>query len=364
MTHETTRRASWTRTGGRILVGLLLLALVAPFVVYAVPGVVGAEGSYVVLTASMTPDIAPGDVVVVDDVDPQTVRVGDVIVFEKRAGDRIPVTHRVVAIDTDADGQRVFQTKGDANEDPDAAPVPAARVVGRVRFVIPVIGHVIQFVGTTTGFVALVVVPLGLLVVSELLDLIRPAGDAEEAESADATAVATDAPSVTDASIPTDDDAVEADGEMTLTPADLTWTSGALGAFAAYAAYAAYQRPSGVSVAVAVAVGATFALAVGLRQFGASAPAMADGGVTVAAPAPVTVPEVRLVSHGDAAGPRLDVRSLADLRTVAAVVGRPVVRDADGTHLVFDGVVTYAYAGEPDDWMLAWARDHASGVAR
>jgi len=59
MTHPI-RQNLRSSTLGRALLAVVLLALIAPFVVYAVPATVGAEASYVVLTASMTPAIAPG----------------------------------------------------------------------------------------------------------------------------------------------------------------------------------------------------------------------------------------------------------------------------------------------------------------
>ena len=79
---------------------LLLLALLAPFVIYAVPGVIGADQSYVVLTGSMEPALSPGDAVVVDAVDAGAIAVGDVITFERSAANDIPTTHRVVEVVT------------------------------------------------------------------------------------------------------------------------------------------------------------------------------------------------------------------------------------------------------------------------
>lgn len=360
MTQSDGRMASRMRTLTRVLAGVLVVALVVPFVIYAVPGVVGAEASYVVLTASMTPDIAPGDVVVVDAVDAGSVEVGDVITFRPRSGDGIPVTHRVVGIETTPDGERRFLTKGDANEEVDTSSVASTQVVGRVWFVIPVVGHVVQFVGTPAGFVALVVVPIGLLVATELVSVVRH-GRRDDGSAGDTTSAAGDPAAFGgfDPAVVVDDETTvsdDADDSVTLSPTDLTMTSLALGAFVLYAGYAAYQRPSGLSVGVAVAVGATFALALGLRQFGATAPVMADGGVSVGAS--TAIADVTVTGRGADSDARVAVDSLAALHTVAAVLGHPVVHDRDGTSLVLDGAVTYVYAADPADWMLAWARAH------
>lgn len=167
-TPERAGNRSWAasaRRAGHVLGVLVLVVLVAPFVVFAVPQVVGADASYVVLSGSMEPAISPGDVVVVDAVQPRSVAAGDVITFEQGAGVP-PTTHRVVEV-TEVDGAPAFVTKGDNNEDPDSVAVPASALVGRVTLVIPLVGHVVLFADTQYGWLVLVGVPLSLLVLNE-----------------------------------------------------------------------------------------------------------------------------------------------------------------------------------------------------
>ena len=159
---------------------LLLIAIVVPFVIYAVPGAIGAEGSYVVLSGSMEPSISPGDVVIVDGVDPTTVEEQDVITYLRNDADT-PTTHRVVET-TEQGGELAFVTQGDANDQPDASPVPASQVMGQVIFTIPYIGYVIQFVNTPTGFVALVLVPFVLLLLSEMWSILTSTGSEPNGE--------------------------------------------------------------------------------------------------------------------------------------------------------------------------------------
>lgn len=163
-----------------------LIAVVVPFVVFAVPQVVGAQHSYVVLSSSMSPAISAGDVVVVDGVDPANVEEGDVITFAPPSEHQLDanlVTHRVVDV-VRRDGDRFFETKGDANEEADQALVPAENVVGTVQFNIPKIGYVIQFAGSGRGTLAFVVVPAVLLIVNEGWSLWKAANrDSEPTES-------------------------------------------------------------------------------------------------------------------------------------------------------------------------------------
>lgn len=72
-------------------------------------------------TGSMAPGIEPGAIAVVQEVTAASLKPGDIATVQ-REGSALPVTHRVVASETDpADAQKVFLTlKGDANssEDP------------------------------------------------------------------------------------------------------------------------------------------------------------------------------------------------------------------------------------------------------
>jgi signal peptidase len=154
------------RTAANLLVFVVVVAVVAPFVVYAVPSLVEGDASYIVLTGSMEPAISPNDAVIVGTVTPADIEVGDVITYT-RPGLEVPVTHRVVDI-VDTESGTAFRTMGDANEDPDLQLVPADNVAGEVILVIPYIGYVVEFVGTPVGFAALVVVPIALLIASEV----------------------------------------------------------------------------------------------------------------------------------------------------------------------------------------------------
>ncbi|WP_280536032.1 signal peptidase I [Halopenitus sp. POP-27] len=272
------------RTVSRVLGVLVLLALVAPFLIYAVPGVVGAEYGFVVLTGSMSPAIEPGDVVIVDETDPDAIETGDVITFV-RGNTETPVTHRVVDV-RGSGAERQFETKGDANEDADIRAVPAENVLGEVRFTIPYIGYVIQAVNSRVGFLLLVAVPLGLLIATELWSLLAssrtgpapseepaPADAAGTATATDAagTATATDADRSATATGGSDvgdgataearatDDTSEttADPDRTddvvLTENDLQLSTGVLVLVVPYCVYIAWELQTALSLAVAFA---------------------------------------------------------------------------------------------------------------
>lgn len=158
-------------TGSRIVSALLgvvmvaMLALAAAAVV--VPKILGAL-PLTVLTGSMEPTHSPGDVVVVQPVEPEEIRVGDVVTFQPVSDDPTLVTHRVVGITWGGDGIAGFVTRGDANGTDDDPIVPD-QVMGRVVYSIPLIGHATN---ASWGPTAVTVGAVGLLAYGVLMIVI------------------------------------------------------------------------------------------------------------------------------------------------------------------------------------------------
>lgn len=131
---------------GATLVALVaLLALAAAVAV--VPRVMGGA-ALTVLTGSMEPTYAPGDMVVA--VPQDNYDVGDVVTFQPVSDDPTLITHRIVGIRTGA--ETWYVTRGDANgaDDP---PIRAEQVMGRVVYHVPYVGHVAHAVGPNRGLV-------------------------------------------------------------------------------------------------------------------------------------------------------------------------------------------------------------------
>jgi signal peptidase len=83
------------------------------------------------------------------------------------------VTHRVVAI-APATGLQFF-TQGDANATPDALPVPARLVHGRVLWSIRDLGTALDWLQWPRSFLLLVVAPGAVLLIGALRDRRRNA---------------------------------------------------------------------------------------------------------------------------------------------------------------------------------------------
>ena len=133
------------------LTGICLL-LVIPILIYGFPFLVGANGSYTVMSGSMSPALHLGDLVIVKGEDFVYINIGDMVTVESG---EFTYTHRVVE---KLEGDRV-RLKGDANEDPDPNLVESSQIIGKVILVFP-----FSHLYTPYGFALTLLVPAALIV--------------------------------------------------------------------------------------------------------------------------------------------------------------------------------------------------------
>ncbi|MFN2434769.1 MAG: signal peptidase I [Nitrososphaeraceae archaeon] len=98
---------------------------------------------FVIYDGTMTPVLKTNDLIIVGDRHMfNYTNVGDIIVFNKPAGEDRIIVHRITEI-TSENGKRVMITKGDASPVSIPGvdfPVNSQNFMGRVKFVIPEIG--------------------------------------------------------------------------------------------------------------------------------------------------------------------------------------------------------------------------------
>ncbi|MDW7651193.1 MAG: signal peptidase I [Bacillota bacterium] len=111
-----------------------------------------------VVSGSMEPAIPVGATIAVRKTKNHPLPPGSVITFT--AGD-ILITHRIE--DVGFDGEYYYITRGDANQNPDAAPVRPQQVLGRVDFVTP--SHVVAVLRFLRNPAVLLVLIPALLIV-------------------------------------------------------------------------------------------------------------------------------------------------------------------------------------------------------
>ncbi|KQS66752.1 S26 family signal peptidase [Modestobacter sp. Leaf380] len=138
------------RLVARRLVDLALVVAVLAFAALAVGPHVFGYRTVTMLTTSMAPGIAPGDVVVDTALPVADIEPGMVLTYHIPVGDRRVVTHRVVSADVGPDGSVTVQTRGDANDaaDPWTATFAAGDTAWQVRATVPEVGHVVQLLRT------------------------------------------------------------------------------------------------------------------------------------------------------------------------------------------------------------------------
>lgn len=148
---------------------VLLLALLVLVLPLTVPKLAGYH-LYDVQTGSMVPALPVHSVIYVRSCDPSEIQAGDIITFQtESASDRV-MTHRVAAIDTEA---QTFTTKGDANEAVDQTPVPFSNLTGKVMFHIPALGSVAAFIQSATGIATCVCVFAGVMIMWIIADRLK-----------------------------------------------------------------------------------------------------------------------------------------------------------------------------------------------
>ena len=127
----------------------------------------------IVYGSSMADSVPVGSIAVTETVRPEDVSVGDVIVFHppttltNLSTNPLPLMHRVVSV-REEEGQRVFQTKGDANPTPDPTEVALQGTGSRVVYTVPYIGYLVNFAGTRLGWVLLLMLPATYLGITTL----------------------------------------------------------------------------------------------------------------------------------------------------------------------------------------------------
>lgn len=129
-----------------VLIGLVVL------LAFAMVGVrlLGVD-VYFVKSGSMEPKYPTGSLLYITDVDPDTLKVDDVITFQLT--DTMTATHRIIELVPDEDDPSIirFRTKGDNNEVIDLSLVDKEAVVGKAVFCIPYLGYLAAYIQQPPG---------------------------------------------------------------------------------------------------------------------------------------------------------------------------------------------------------------------
>ncbi len=143
---------------------IAFLAVMALYVLSSNVNLFGGYKSYLVQSGSMEPTIMTGDIIVIR---PQpSYGKNDAVTFIDEGGRT--VTHRILNVEQ-KNGKEAFTTRGDANRSDDEGTISAEQIVGKVSFVVPKLGYMVEFSKSLPGLIILILIPAGLFVADELL---------------------------------------------------------------------------------------------------------------------------------------------------------------------------------------------------
>lgn len=132
--------------------------------------------AFIVLSDSMSKtDFDAGDLVLVKDVDPSTLKAGDIIAYtsQNQSNYGETVTHKIRKLVKDANGEPGFVTYGTTTDTDDETIVTYAYVLGKYQTHIPKVGKFFQFLKTTPGYIVCILVPFLFLIIVEGIRCIR-----------------------------------------------------------------------------------------------------------------------------------------------------------------------------------------------
>ncbi len=133
----------------------------------------------IIVGQSMEPTIPLYSVIVVEPVDPASIRRGDVITYEQPDTPGRKVTHRVAEVTHEAGGRPVFHTKGDNNDARDPYRVRYDETGYRVRTHVPHLGWFMLQAQTRVARLLLVALPV-LVVLAMFLRWLWRSEDGDE----------------------------------------------------------------------------------------------------------------------------------------------------------------------------------------
>lgn len=132
--------------------------------------------AFIVLSDSMSKtDFDAGDLVLVKEVDPSTLKEGDIIAYTSQNTSNYgeTVTHKIRKLTTDANGEPGFITYGTTTDTDDETVVTYPYVLGKYKTNIPKVGRFFMFLKTTPGYIVCILIPFLLLILMQGIHCIR-----------------------------------------------------------------------------------------------------------------------------------------------------------------------------------------------
>ena len=130
---------------------------------------------YIVRSNSMRPTFEAGDLILVKEVDPRTLKEGDVITFISQSNESWgeTVTHKIRSLTYDAEGNPGFVTYGTDTGVDDDGILTYPYILGQYQTHVPNLGTFFNFLKTTQGYFICIFTPFMLIILYEGVKLVN-----------------------------------------------------------------------------------------------------------------------------------------------------------------------------------------------
>lgn len=132
--------------------------------------------AYIVNTDSMAKtDFNAGDLIFVKEVDPNTLKEGDIITFISQNTESFgeTVTHKIRKLTRDANGNPGFITYGTTTDTDDETVVTFPYILGKYESHLPYVGTFFSFLKTPQGYIVCIFIPFMLLILYQGVNCVR-----------------------------------------------------------------------------------------------------------------------------------------------------------------------------------------------
>lgn len=176
---------------GNILYALLFIIVILMLIVVIMQRVTdnsitfGGFRMFTVATGSMVPQYEVGDVLISKEIEPEEIKVDDDIVYKGKKGsfkDKI-VTHRVIFIEKQEDGNYKIITKGIANTEQDPE-IDQTQVYGKIVYKVKTLSFIGKLITNIYIFYFLIFIPIAIIIFKQIKN-IASSDDEEEDDDDD-----------------------------------------------------------------------------------------------------------------------------------------------------------------------------------
>ena len=147
--------------------------------------------AFIVLSDSMkATDFDAGDLVIIKQTDPSTLKEGDIISFTSNNTENFGevVTHKIRRVTTDESGNPAFVTYGTTTDSDDESLVTYEFVLGKYVKNLPVAGRLFAFIKTTPGYIVCIFLPFLILIIIQGMNSVRLFRQYKQEQMAEMTA--------------------------------------------------------------------------------------------------------------------------------------------------------------------------------